>query len=77
VWKWIAVTSLALLTGFISGQYVPNRNIVVRDDLITVVREQKETTQENTRAVDQLSVRMLQVEKQLAAVDTKLGIRVQ
>ena len=75
VWKWIAISAVSLTIGLLGGQFIPNRNIVVREDLTQAITQQQVTTAALVESNKDLSTRLLAVEVQLAAVNTKLALK--
>lgn len=73
-YKWAFSVTVALLVGVLVGQYTPNRNIVLRDELLRQATEQKESTDALTQSNKELSTRLEGVERQLAAVDATLKL---
>jgi hypothetical protein len=74
IWRYIAVSAISVCVAFIIGNFVPNRNIVVKEDLTTAINAQKASTDQLVSSNDTLSNRLLSVELQLAAVNTKLSL---
>ena len=73
-WKWTTGVSVALLIGFVGGQYTPNRNIVLRDELVSEHTAEKASTDALTESNKELSNRLEGVEMQLAAINATLKI---
>lgn len=75
VWKWIAISAVSALVGVLGGQFIPNRNIVLREDLTSAIVQQQQTSAALVESNKELSNRLTAVEVQLAAVNTKLSLK--
>lgn len=61
IWKYVAISALSLCAGLLTGQYMPNRNLVTKDDLQPLMEHQQQT-----------DTQLLTVQKTLAEIKGKL-----
>ena len=56
-WKYIAIVSVSVLGGLLTGQFIPNRNLVTREDIAPIqvqITNQTQTIEDLRDQVNEL-----------------------
>ena len=67
VWRYIAICSLCIIAGLLTGQYNPNRNLVTVDQMNSALAPMQATQSNELAKIDELNNTVSDLKGQLKA----------